>query len=83
MSEIDPVEFGKMCGYVEATHEMVSDIKKSNIKQDDKITEHTKRLQNLENRNENIKKNWKRAGWASATGAGALGAIKAFFVWIT
>jgi len=83
MSDIDPIKFGEMCGYVKATHETVckmdTDFKEHRTKVEDDIDEACDRIKDLENRNENIKQNWKKAGWLTASVGAIVGVFKAFF----
>ena len=71
MSDIDPVQFGKMCGFVEATHTNV-------IEMDKKLDAHADRIKGLETRNETVKDGWKKAGLL-ATVMGGLTAVWGVF----
>jgi len=79
MEKDDLKAFYKMCGHVEATHSTVKEIKEDLKEGDARMDGHHDRLTSLENRNKNIKENWKKAGWATGGIGAFVGGIKAFF----
>ena len=79
MEKDDLKAFYKMCGHVEATHGTVKEIKEELKEGDARMDAHHDRLNDLENRNKNIKENWKKAGWVTGGFAGTVAAIKGFF----
>ena len=68
MADIDPVEFGKLCANVQATHDLVKDM-------DEKQDKHHDRLTKLESHNDMIKR---AAKWL----AGGVTAISSFAAWV-
>jgi len=75
---IDPKEFGEMLGYAKATHLNVEKLVASDIKQNESLHTQDKRIQTLEDRNTNVKENWKKAGVFTAI----ISVIGGFCRWI-
>lgn len=68
MSDIDPIEFGKLCENVKNTHTLVKDM-------DTKMDKHHDRISDLENHNVNVKKTVK-------TGVAITGSVSGFLAWL-
>jgi len=68
MSDIDHIEFGKLCENVKNTHLLVKEM-------DKKIDGHHDSIRDLENHNLNVKKTIK-------VGVGLVGSVGGFIAWL-
>ena len=79
MAEIDLIKFGRSCENVDNTHDMVKIMSRQQEAIETEQIKQGKQILKLEERNDNIKDNYKRVGWFATLVGILVTTWKAFF----